>query len=489
LKQAVSEDSTFALAWYQLASTGEWLFDPDLTIAAARNAARHKERLPDRGRRLVEALYAGKIGSNREALRLYRDFLSSFPDDVEAWYQLAELEFHTGPLLGVRPAESLRAWERLLFYEPDQITALIHSALIHVSAGNWQDVESIASRVIELEPAAERNIELLAHLRLSGEDVSPGADLRELLVHADEDMLMDVLWSLGAFRDSPSYAENVVPYMVDSSRPTEARAMGHVIRAYLAIAEGRLRDAERSFQTASQLDYPLASILRQTLLVLPYRRVASDQVQSAIRSLEALDSSRIPPSRLGGAWLASHDDIHEHLRQYMLGLLYARVGDADAAGRSASWLEESSTPIQFGSLASDLALAVRAENEIIRGDTLAAAQYLQRAERRIWYQYSLTSPVSSHGRERFLDGLVEGTIGSPESGIEMLGFLSDYSLFDWAYVAPAHFYSGNLAEELDQKELAIQHYERFVELWKDCDEELRPLVAKARIRLDSLRPE
>jgi tetratricopeptide (TPR) repeat protein len=489
LTLAVQEDSTFALAWYQLSSTAEWLFDPDLAIESARKASRYKDRLPDRGQRLVEALYAGKIGSNREALRLYRDFLTSYPDDVEAWYQLSELEFHTGPLLGVRPAESSRAWERLLFYEPDQITALIHSARIHVSEGNWDQVRDMAARVIALEPAAERNIELMTHLALREPGDAPDDELANLLSRADDDMLMDVIWSLGSFRDSPTYAAKMIPFMTDPSRPREVQAMGHVIRAYLDIGLGRLESASKAFAEADGLDYGLARIFKSSLFVLPFRSVSMTQLESAISELNQWDPADATNSTIGRAWFGSHDGIHAHLRQYMLGLLNARAGNLQAASQSVRWLDESSTPPQFGSLTIDFARAVAAEIAIQQGDTTLALQELGRAERRIWYQFSLTSPLSSHGRERFLGGVLLGAVGRPQQAIETLGHLRDYSLFDWAYAAPAHLESARMAERLDQTELARSHYERFVALWKDADDELHPQVEYARERLALLLTE
>ncbi len=44
----------------------------------------------------------------------------------------------------------------------------------------------------------------------------------------------------------------------------------------------------------------------------------------------------------------------------------------------------------------------------------------------------------------------------------------------------------DICEQLGRQEEAAEHYSRFVELWKDCDEELRPLVIEAEARLSNL---
>jgi hypothetical protein len=39
---------------------------------------------------------------------------------------------------------------------------------------------------------------------------------------------------------------------------------------------------------------------------------------------------------------------------------------------------------------------------------------------------------------------------------------------------------------LDEPERALEHYAKFVELWKDADQELQPLVEQARERVGAL---
>jgi tetratricopeptide (TPR) repeat protein len=53
-------------------------------------------------------------------------------------------------------------------------------------------------------------------------------------------------------------------------------------------------------------------------------------------------------------------------------------------------------------------------------------------------------------------------------------------------LAPSHKRLGELYEARGNREKAVYHYARFVELWKDCDPELRPQVAAVRHRLVKL---
>jgi tetratricopeptide (TPR) repeat protein len=49
--------------------------------------------------------------------------------------------------------------------------------------------------------------------------------------------------------------------------------------------------------------------------------------------------------------------------------------------------------------------------------------------------------------------------------------------------APAHLRMGQIYERQGKRREAASHYARFVELWKDCDPELRPILEDARRRI------
>ncbi len=59
--------------------------------------------------------------------------------------------------------------------------------------------------------------------------------------------------------------------------------------------------------------------------------------------------------------------------------------------------------------------------------------------------------------------------------------------FGFAYAPLGLLESARIYEKLGRRDEAIRDYERFVELWKDCDPELRPQRAEAEARLEALR--
>jgi len=72
---------------------------------------------------------------------------------------------------------------------------------------------------------------------------------------------------------------------------------------------------------------------------------------------------------------------------------------------------------------------------------------------------------------------------------EALGWTSSFGIgwnFDMTYWAPVCLHRAEYYENLGQTAKAAENYAEFIEFWKDCDEELRPLVDDARQKLITL---
>ena len=55
------------------------------------------------------------------------------------------------------------------------------------------------------------------------------------------------------------------------------------------------------------------------------------------------------------------------------------------------------------------------------------------------------------------------------------------------YRAVIHLRQAEHYERLGKNDEAIEQYSKFAEIWKDCDEELRPMVDEARKKIESLK--
>ena len=90
-------------------------------------------------------------------------------------------------------------------------------------------------------------------------------------------------------------------------------------------------------------------------------------------------------------------------------------------------------------------------------------------------------------------GLAYDLAGNADSTVAIferyVASVSTHRVFlDASFLAGIHKRLGELYDARRDPERAAEHYERFVELWKDADPELRPQVEEARRRLIELRP-
>jgi serine/threonine-protein kinase len=117
-QSAVTEDSTFALAQYRLAVAAGWANRHGMSTAAATRAHRLSDRLGDRDRRLLAAYVDFRRGAVNDAERQYRAILHDYPDDLEALFQLADLQYNYAPLQGRPVREAREAFTHVLALDP-----------------------------------------------------------------------------------------------------------------------------------------------------------------------------------------------------------------------------------------------------------------------------------------------------------------------------------------------------------------------------------
>src|SRR5688572_19336072 len=112
-REAVHEDSTFALAWSRLASAYGWAesIGAVSSVEASNRALRFVDRLPAREALLVRAQHDMELG-RRTSLPALQDAVQKYPDDPELWYLLGDTYFHLGAAAMVPEGEVERAFGR-----------------------------------------------------------------------------------------------------------------------------------------------------------------------------------------------------------------------------------------------------------------------------------------------------------------------------------------------------------------------------------------
>jgi tetratricopeptide (TPR) repeat protein len=496
--RAVAQDSQFALAWYRMSIAAEWLTRSDIARNAAEHAVRLADRLSEHDRLLLQALVATRRGAFSEALPLYQKILAIYPSDIEAWVQLGEVQFHYGPLAGHPISDSKATWQRVAALEPTFFPPIVHLVRIAASEGNRSEVDSLVRRAAALRAgggareAGSSRSEILELETVRAFVVGDTAEQTRLIGRLDA--ATDVttylsMWSVASFAGNTAGAARVGKLLTAPSRSSWSRAAAYLALAELATAGGRINAARAALDSAAGIDARSAAEARALLAAFPFRKADRTELASARTALAAAPETPEPPAE-AAVFLSSHHGLHRHFRAYLLGLLSARLGDAPQAARYTAELEALPAPTEAGSLAGDLSRGVRAELAAKRGRPAEATAAFAGARREAWYEMASASPFFAQSRERFLQA--EALVAQSRDGEAAVLYRSlsgQGSLFELAYLAPAQLRLGEIAERQGRADEAAQHYSRVVEVWRDADPELQPLVREASARLAKVRSE
>jgi serine/threonine-protein kinase len=485
-QDAVAADSTFALAWYQLSVAADWLIRADLARHAAEQAVRFGERLSERDRRLMEALYAARIGDAEQAERLYRSIVGTYPEDFEAWSQLGETLFHFGPRLGKSLGESREVWERVRRLDPDQSAALVHLARVDVAAGNVAGLDSMAQKVIELVPEGDRTLEMQALMAFTRDDPVERARVRGLLNGATDEVLSEIMWSVGSFLGDLDAAIEIARIVVGRSGAVEMQSYGHGVLAHLFVAQGRWRRGMAELDALAAIDPASAIEYGALLSVIPLRPAEPRVLEGYRGRLQRLAAQAVPRSATPAVWFSVHDGLHPHLKAYLLALVNAVLGDELLAESRSSELRALPAPPGSGSLVPDMLNAIAATVDRRAGRREAAIQHADDFQLKIWHQSATGSPFLSQSYERYLRAVLLEEAGRFDEALRWFGSFQHTNVYDLIYLAPSHIRRGEIAERMGDVEAARHHYQRAIELWGDADPELQVVVEDARERMASL---
>jgi tetratricopeptide (TPR) repeat protein len=469
-QRAVAADPEFALAHYRLGIVANML-EPGLAEDSLQRALRFGDRLEPSERLLVRARLAVQHGEWREAERLLVDGTRLYPENAESWEQRGELYFHQNPLRARSPQEAADPFQHLLVIDPLNLEAMRHLADLAQMRGERALVSRLSDRILALSDdpttlagyrltqawargdAAEEE-KLIANLHAPK---TPKALLKTAFVRAE--------WQMDGFAD----AEAVASAFAGSGAAAD-RAYQHHMRAVVQLLRGRPEAAKEEFGRAAEADPASdAAYLRPWVDTLEFFPVSPEQLRASRQWAQHLDASRAP--QLGPA------------REFLLGALAVRAGDPAAAEHAIRALERM-PPFESSSITTDLALALKARRLAAKGETAAALAALEQQQLRIPARYAVFFGRLS---QPWLRATLLEALGRRSEALAAYDALVFYSTLEPVFAPPAHLRKARIFAADGDRDGAIEHYSRFVELWGDCEPAVRPEVKRARAVRDALR--
>jgi len=417
-------------------------------------------------------------GDDDRAAQLLRGIVARWPQDVEAWFQLGEIDFHYGPLRGRPMANSRAAFERALRLDPDHSQSIEHVQRIAARLGETSVVDSLGRRIMELLPETRRGLMPQVFRAVARRD---SAELVEILTvyRSFPDLnLPNAPFGLMVWTDHFASVEPFLAVITEADRSPEVRAVGHVYRAYVLAAQGHLSAARSELAAAAAFDPSLGITQRAFQEIGPLRMGSAAALEALRTAIEEWDADQVLPSALAGGVFNIHDGLYPYIRLHALGITNARLERRDEAATAEAALRRAASDEQSG-VVEAMALSVSAHIALARGDTVGALAALERQPPFVFYQAAMFSPVRGRSNDRFLRGVLLEALGRTDEAVRWYNSFEDFSPHDIVLIAPANLALGRIAEAAGRVDDARRHYERVVFLWLDADPELQPMVDEA----------
>jgi serine/threonine-protein kinase len=475
-ERAVAADSTFALAYYRMAVAQHHDATPSGRANSHRAALSLAERLPRRDRMLVEGFDSFQHHRDREAERVYRELLSLHPDEIDAWFFLGQVIEYYGLWRGRPISDARTAFERVLALDSSHVGALAHLAWIAAMEENFEEGAAIANRMLALQPDGYFAPALRLHISLARRDrAGEQAALAELRVMDSDYLNRAQRWA--HFSGNLEGRQRAARLLTEATRPARWRRLGHVVAARYEVDRGRWGAAYAELDRAKGIDPDGYMLNRARLHLRPLAPTTGAELAAL-----GLELQRWGPA-------APNDSAG---RAYLLGLVRARQRDSIGALRLADELDARASRFGPGvedqrsaSRARDLAHGVRAWLAAEAGRPAEAMHHLDRLEPDRWWLRGEMGGLGVDAIQPWLRAEVLAALGRDDEALLLyapLGWLWG----DVGLLAPKHLHTAELYERRGDRDKAKYHYLRFIELWKDCDPELQPIVRDVRSRLERL---
>lgn len=483
--RATQADTGYALAYYGLASALEWAGQGSAHEVAAEEAARRADRLPWRERQLLEALRLVWRNELAEAERRYRALVNAYPDDVEAWYRLGELRFHSGPVRGQSITAAREPFEQVLRFEPNNREALVHLLRIAAKERRTPQVKTLAERAISLSPPGEV-LELRAFRAFALRDRVEQARILPALERLDGETVFTLIRFGAVYTEDLIGTQRAAQVLAVPAQEVRHRSWGYYIAADLALARGRVHEAREALQGMESIDREAAMHARALASSLPFLPAPRSVLEANRAALVELGPTRQTPLLGTYEYFGIAPDQRALLRQYLLALLSVRLKDFGSATRYADSLHAANSAAgQSAPIVQALEYTIRAEVARGQGQTTAALEWTEKAMFETGFSH-LTQVIGSQAHLRFLRAELLGDLGRVEEALRWYSTLGQIGTHELVYLAPSKLRQAEIYERLGNHAEATRHYTQLIELWQHGEPEVRPAVLNARRHLARL---
>src|SRR5437867_125169 len=439
LEEAIALDTTFAMAYRKLAVVLSNTGGAQSRIAAAATQAfRNRDRITAFERDLAEAYYYTRVDYDpAKTEAAYRAALEQQPENGVALNNLA-LVFNG--LRRFSEAESLAA--RGIAVAPTQWALYVNAMQAQIGQGRFTDAARTAGLFAQRAPGNPLGRFVRVFLAAARREY----DSAEVESRALAQTARDPTWQAAA--------------------AGTLAALG-LVRGKLTVAEGQFR---REMAANEQRGVPgkyLEDAIALAVMDAHYRNAPEAgrrEVEAALRRHPLATIPAADRPYLGLAWLYAHMGRPDSARHFL--------AEYEAAVPEAVRRSE---PFRHGA-AAEIPFAEGRVQDAIKGY-------------RAWYDEDSCAVCGLYLLARAYEraGEPDSALAVYERAVTTPGYARAFE--ESATLGPTYRRLGELYEERGQLDKAREYYGRFVDLWKNADSELQPMVREVRGRLAKLAGE
>ena len=470
--RAITLDTGFAYAHYRLGVTAELLGRDRLARAAFDAASRSSASLPPFERTMIDAAREMRSGRPFEAEQLYREAVTEYPANLEAWRELAWSTFYNSPLRGRPVTDASPALRRVLELNADDLEALIYTARIASLEGRASEAARLSRRLSAKKSGMTFENRAFRFLALA--DPAGVKRVTQALLSTPSRVL-DSMALQSVVRVSPAAVERLARTLAAPEPPRDAQGFGYRLLAQSLVARGRPREALIALDSAVAFDSAMALEVRALYVATPEFGYDASAVAATRAALSRWNSSG---ETLATVHSEAHLGLHGALREYLLGRLALRSSDVRAAERHAQALSTIRADATLAARISTLEHSLRAHIEFARRNWPGAISELDRAQ----WPGSASALIAEAG-DRFLRAMALEQLGRTEDARSWYASLAQRTSYELVYLGLAEYRLGLMAEAMRDRRSAAAHFARVQDLYSRGDTAALRLATEAARRL------
>jgi tetratricopeptide (TPR) repeat protein len=458
-EEAVAADSTFALAYLQLANAYAWT-DGDgspRSVTAIAKATEHANRLPSRERVLIDAYIKYTQGQYAAVMDTLEWFLDRYPTDAYGWSVMGEIRFHEQHLLFLPPDEQRAPFDRVLALDSSFVSALLHPLEIALVSGD-RELFNRYFQLIEAQGGNDRGLGLARHV-VWGDDAAEAASALAALAEIGPAGMGPVVLALLEHSDRPHIdrAMHILDSLSGFDHAGRTTAMEFAAAGHIAL--GQLEALDR-----------LAEIAYATQSPEEITRVATIHLTPYLLGLAPRTFAERPSEMI-----LAQPTTSERARQHMDGLM--AFAEADTASMS-QLLQSADSSLRTLSVYRTAAAWLTLQ----RGDTTRAVDRLRQ---------SLDVPdIARRGPARGLNAVrielaraLAATASTRDEAVRRLRF--GFMTFTAIEALPlARVALGDILANAGDNDGAAAAYREALRMWEGADASLQPTISAVSNKLE-----